>query len=336
MNTENKKSTVGHWITIVILFIFLAISAIANVVLLASTLVGGVIETDSYTSSFNEERILGKGENKVIQIEAFGIISLQKKSELFSTGKSFTEKIIEQIDAAEKDSDVQAILLVVDSPGGGVTASDIIYERLQKFKKSGDGDRKVVTLMRGMAASGGYYISAASDKIVARRTTITGSIGVIISALNLKGLGDKIGLKTVTITSGKNKDMLNPFKEVSAESTNILQNIVDDMKEQFLSIVVNSRNLNKKQIEKVSTARIFSANEALKLNLIDKIGDKETAVELLKEVTGFDEIKLVSYNRTLSFFELLSSRLQIGTEIPGLSQFKNETPQFQYLWKPEF
>ena len=333
---NNKKSTVGHWITIVILFIFLGISAIANVVLFALTVAGGITESDSYTSSFNEERILGKGENKVIQIEAFGIISLQKQSELFSTGKSFTEKIIEQIDAAEKDPKVQAILLVVDSPGGGVTASDIIYDRLQKFKKSGDGDRKVVTLMRGLAASGGYYISAASDKIVARRTTITGSIGVIISALNLKGLGDKIGLKTVTITSGKNKDMLNPFKEVSPESTNILQNIVNDMKEQFLSIVVNSRNLNKKQIETVSTARIFTANEALNLNLIDKIGDKETAVELLKEVTGFDEIKLVSYKRNLSFFELLSSRLQIGTEIPVLFQFKNETPQFQYLWKPEF
>jgi len=335
MNTENKKSTLGHWITIVILFILFAVSAITNVVLFALTVADGV-KTDSYKKAFNEERILGKGKNKVIQIEAFGIISLQKKNEMFSTGKSFTEKIIEQIEAAEKDSNVKAILLVVDSPGGGVTASDIIYDRLQKFKKSGDGDRKVVTLMRGLAASGGYYISAASDKIVARRTTITGSIGVIISALNLKGLGDKIGLKTVTITSGKNKDMLNPFKEVSSESTNILQNIVNDMKEQFLSIVVNSRNLNKEQIEKVSTARIFSANEALDLNLIDKIGDKATAVELLKEVTGFDEIKLVSYNRTLSFFELLSSRIQFGTEIPGLSQFKNETPQFQYLWKPEF
>ncbi len=335
MNTENKKSTVGHWITIVILFIFLSISAIANVVLFALTLADKV-ETDSYTCSFNEERILGKGNNKVIQIEAFGIISLQKKSELFSTGKSFTEKILEQIETAEKDPDVQAILLVVDSPGGGVTASDIIYDRLQKFKNSGAGDRKIVTLMRGLAASGGYYISAASDKIVARKTTITGSIGVIISALNLKGLGDKIGLKTVTITSGKNKDMLNPFKEVSSESTNILQTIVNDMKEQFLSIVVNSRNLNKKQIKTISTARIFSANEALDLNLIDKIGDKETAVELLKEVTGFDEIKLVSYKRNLSFFELLSSRLQIGTEIPVLSQFKNETPKFQYLWKPEF
>ncbi len=336
MNTENKKSTIGHWITIVILLILLGVSAIANVVLFALTFAGGGIETDSYKSSFNEERILGKGNNKVIQIEAFGIISLQKQSDFFSTGKSFTEKILEQIEAAEKDSNVKAILLVVDSPGGGVTASDIIYERLKKFKSSGDGDRKVVTLMRGLAASGGYYISAASDKIVARKTTITGSIGVILSALNIKELGNKIGLKAVTITSGNQKDMLNPFKDVSAESTNILQKIVNNMQSKFLSIVVDSRNLNEKQTKAISSGRIFSADEALNLNLIDKIGDRSAAIELLKEITGLDKIKLIRYKRTLSFFEVLSSRLQIGTEIPVLSQFKNETPKFQYLWKPEF
>ncbi len=333
MNTENKPSTIGHWITIAILLIVLGISAIANVVLFAITVTGDRIESDSYRSSYKEERISGKGHNKVVQIEAFGIISLQKQSEFFSAGKSFTEKILEQIEAAENDSKVKAILLVVDSPGGGVTASDMIYERLKKFKESGDGDRKVVTLMRGLAASGGYYISSASDKIVAMKTTITGSIGVILSALNIKELGDKIGLKAVTITSGNQKDMLNPFKDVSQESTNILQRIVNNLQSKFLGIVVNSRNLNEMQTKAISNGRIFSADEALSLNLIDKIGDNDSAIELVKELTGLEKVKVIRYKQSLSFFELLASRLQIGTEISLLSQFKTETPEFQYLWK---
>jgi len=264
------------------------------------------------------------------------VISLAKTSSGLFQEQGLATRIIKQIDEAEKDKNVIAILLLVDSPGGGVTASDIIYERLLKFKKSKEG-RKVVALFRDVAASGGYYISAAADKIVAHRTTITGSIGVILSSINVKGLGDKIGVRDVTIKSGKYKDILNPFRDASPEELEMLQNVVNDLYNRFVSIVSRSRGMSVADVKKFANGSIFSAPHALTLGLIDEIGGFDSTVDLLKELTGTKKIKVVRYKRAMPFLEMLMSGMSVNPKIdlPFPNRWKSQSPGFKYLWQPE-
>ncbi len=330
-----RRSTVGHWVTIIALLALLGISAALNLVLLVFAIAGSGIHTAESPRKFHEELLQGSGREKVVRIDAYGIISFRKGGGGIFQEEGLATRIIKQIEAAEKDDHVIAILLVVDSPGGGVTASDIIYERLLEFKKSGKGDRKVVVLMRDLAASGGYYISAAADKIIAHRTTITGSIGVLLSTLNIKGLGEKIGIKDVTIKSGKNKDLLNPFREVTAAQTNMLQGVIDDLYSRFVSVIARSRGMSAEKVREFADGSIFTSPQALELGLIDEIGYEDTAVEQLRAITGVEKFKIVRYKRFRPFFDLFASRLNPGIDLPIPARWKTEGPRFQYLWQPE-
>ena len=331
-----KQSTLGHWVAIIIILVLLGISALVNIGLIVMFITQN-IDSQETSSKYTEELIKGHGRKKVVCIEAFGVISLSKASSGFFQEPGLATKIIKQIDEAEKDDNVIAILLLVDSPGGGVTASDIIYERLLKFKKSKKG-RKIVALFRDVAASGGYYISAAADKIVAHRTTITGSIGVILSSINIKGLGDKIGIRDVTIKSGKYKDILNPFRNASPEELQMLQNVVNDLYGRFVSIVSTSRGISTNEVRKFANGSIFSAPHALSLGLIDEIGGFDSAVNVLKRLTGTEKFKVVRYKKSMAFLEMLLSGMSVNPKInlPFPDRWKNQSPGFKYLWQPEF
>jgi len=333
-----RRSTAGHWLAIIVLLLLLGVSVFANIVLVivaaASSMVAGM-EGSSASLKFNEERISGSGRKKVVQIEVIGVISFAGRQSMFITEEDMTTHILKQIEAAEKDPQVIGIVLLVDSPGGGVTASDVIYERLLRFKSSGDTPRKVVALMRDVAASGGYYVSAAADKIVAHRTTITGSIGVLISAMNFKGLGDKLGVRGVTIKSGANKDLLNPLREPTTAETNILQATVNDMYDRFVSVVARSRGLEEEQVRALADGRIYTATQALELDLIDEIGYEDDAVALLRKLTGVTEFRRIRYRRTRTLADILSARLQPSLELPLPERWRTETPLVQYLWQPE-
>ena len=335
MNGQTKHSTIGHWIAIIIIIVLLGVSALMNIGLI-SMLVAENIGAEDSSSKYSEELIQGKGRKKVVCIEAFGVISLAKTSSGFFQEPGLATRILKQIDEAEKDKNVIGILLIVDSPGGGVTASDIIYERLLKFKESKDG-RKIVALFRDVAASGGYYISASADKIIAHRTTITGSIGVLLSSINIKGLSDKIGITDVTIKSGKYKDILNPFRETSPEEIKMLQNVVNDLFNRFVSIVSRSRGISTEDVRKFANGSIFSAPHALTLGLVDEIGDFDSAVEMLKELTGTKKFKIVRYKKAMAFFEMLMSGMNVKPtiDLPFPERWKSQTPGFKYLWQPE-
>jgi len=332
---QTQHSTLGHWVAIIIILVLLGVSALMNIGLIAM-LVTENLGSGDVSSKYSEELIQGRGREKVVCIEAFGIISLAKTSSGFFREPGLATRIIKQIDEAEKDDNVIAILLLVDSPGGGVTASDIIYERLLKFKESKKG-RKVVALFRDVAASGGYYISAAADKIVAHRTTITGSIGVLLSSINIKGLGEKIGIRDITIKSGEYKDILNPFRDASPEEIQMLQNVVNDLFNRFVSIVSRSRGMSAEEVRKFSNGSIFSAPHALTLGLIDEIGGFDSAVNILKELTGTKKFKVVRYKKTLTFFEIMMSGMNVNpkVDLPFPDRWKNQTPGFKYLWQPE-
>lgn len=326
----SNGSRVGYWIAIVVLALLLFGSFITNVGLTTALFSGSASTGKDYPvdeePSFDEIWSHGYGETKVVRIGLTGVIMRGRRERLFGYEPDMVESILAQVRSATIDPAVKAILLEVDSPGGGVTASDEIYAALERFKAV-DEERLILVFVRDLGASGAYYAAMAGDYIMAEPTAIVGSVGVIMQALNMKGLAEKVGLGAVTITSGENKDMLNPFKEVNPQHVAMLQELVDGMQDRFASIVVDSRGFENRDL---LDGRIFSAPQALENSFIDGIGYFQDAIDMLASLLGVEEIYMVRYHEQLGFFETL-----MGSHMPQLPDFNAfESPRFLYLWKP--
>jgi protease-4 len=272
--------------------------------------------TDEYPG-MHETWSYGQGDTKVARIDISGVIIQGKQGSIFSVARDPVETAVRMIRTATKDKNIKGIILVVDSPGGGITASDIIYNELRKFKKI-DPARKIVALLGDVAASGGYYVASAADYIVAHPTTITGSIGVLISTLNFKGFGDKYGIKSISITSGKNKDMLNPLKDLTEEQQKLLQFTIDDMYRRFVSVVSEGRSLPEEEVRKIADGRIFTASEALNNKLIDRIGYWDEAMEETCNLLKAKAIKVIRYQEPFTFTALFEAIQNIDVSIRNL------------------
>ena len=208
--------------------------------------------------------------------------------------------IIDQLHEFKKNNKVKAIVVRIDSPGGGVGPSQEIYEEIKKIKK----EKKVVASIGSLGASGGYYVACACDTIVANAGAITGSIGVIVEYANFEELLDKIGLKGVVLKSGKYKDVMSPIREMTDEEKSLLQAVVDDIHHQFVSAVVNSRHLTKEQGESIADARIFTGAQAKALGLVDELGNFRDAVDIAAKMGGIKgEPELIYPKKKLSFLD---------------------------------
>ena len=326
----NNGSKVGCWIAIAILALMLFGSFLANIGLTASLLAGSSRENAGHPvdaePDFNEIWSHGYGQTKVVRIELSGVILRGRRERLFGSEPDMVESTLSQILAAQRDKSVRAILLEVDSPGGAVTPSDEIYAALRRFKES-SADRVVLVFIRDLGASGAYYAAMAGDFIMAEPTAIVGSVGVIMQTLNMKELGDMIGLKSVTIASGANKDMLNPLKEVDPQHLHLLQNVVDEMQNRFAGIVMHSRGIESRAL---LDGRVFTAEQALRHNLIDGIGYWLEAVDQLKVLLGVDKVYMVRYAEKQGFLDALLAAK--SPKLPDINAL--ESPRFLYLWKP--
>jgi len=328
---SRNGSKVGFWVAIVVLGMLLFGSFLTNVGLFAALFSGPVAESNTYPvdefPTYDEIWSYGNGDTKVVRIDLAGIIMRGQRDRLFGSEPDMVEAILSQIRTARNDSDVKAILLEVDSPGGAVTPSDEIYTALKQFKAS-DDDRVVMVFIRSLGASGAYYAAMAGDYIIAEPTAIVGSVGVIMQTLNMKNLGDKLGLTSVTIASGENKDMLNPFKEVDPAHVAMLQTLIDGMQDRFASIVEESRGFRNRDL---LDGRIFSAQQALENNFIDGIGYWQESVDRLENLLGVEEVYLIRYHKEQTFFEMLmSSRMP---QLPDMTALETP-PRFLYQWKP--
>lgn len=239
--------------------------------------------------------------------------------------------IIRQLDRADEDDKVKAIILDVDSPGGSISACDVIHKRIKDFQSSG---KTVIVHMSSMAASGGYYVSASADQIVAQPTTLTGSIGVIIHAFNIEGLFDKIGVEAVVFKSGARKDILSPYRPISEEEREIIQAITGEMFDRFKEVVMEGRQLSAEQMEAVSDGSVLTATKALDLGLIDHIGYFDDAEKLALKAAG-PKCEVVRYVEPPTLAEALfssrASRLETLEEgIDSIAAILN--PGFYYLW----
>jgi len=213
--------------------------------------------------------------------------------------------IVEELKEHTKDRSIKAIVLRIDSPGGAVAPSQEIYEEVKKAAAA----KKVVVSMGSIAASGGYYIAAPADLIIANPGTLTGSIGVIMEIPNIEGLMTKIGITTEVIKSGKHKDMASAFRKMGVEERELLQGVMDNVHDQFIKAVAAGRKLKVEDVKAIADGRIFSGEQAKALKLIDELGTLEDTIKKTAELAGISgEPDLVEKKEKTSLVELLKSR----------------------------
>jgi protease-4 len=204
------------------------------------------------------------------------------------------DAVVERLDAYEKDESVRGVVIRVDSPGGGVVPAQEIYDKIRELKKK----KSVVVSMGAVAASGGYYIACASDRIVANPGTITGSIGVIIQFSQVKKLLQKIGLESTVIKSGKYKDVGSPVREMREDERALVQGVVDDIYDQFLEAVASGRKMPKETVHALADGRIYTGRQALRMGLVDEMGNMDYAITLAARLGGIEGKPEVVYPKS--------------------------------------
>jgi protease-4 len=235
---------------------------------------------------------------------------------------SDSQEIVRQLNEFGKEERIRAVVLRVNSPGGGMAPSQEIYDAVVELKKK----KKVVVSMGSLAASGGYLISCAADKIVANPGTITGSISAVMHFANVEELLKKVGLKSSVIKSGKYKDIGSPLREMTEDEKTILQDLVDDIYDQFLDTVSRDRKIAKEQLRRIADGRVFSGRQAQKLGLVDFLGDMGYAVRLAGKMSGIEGIPEVVYPtvKSPSFWDFVLRNMfwailgELQGEKPGL------------------
>lgn len=285
-----------------------------------------------------ETQVSGTGKAKVILIEISGVITSQEGDSLVPT-PSLLAGVKEQLTRATQDDAVKAVVLRINTPGGTVTASDILHHELKTFK----ANKKVpiVASIMDVGASGGYYIASAADAVLAHPSSVTGSIGVIMLTMNARGLLEKVGVEATAVTSGPRKDMGSPFRPMTPEERAIFQGLIDSFYQRFLSVVQDGRpNLPPDQIKKLADGRIYTGEQAKAAGLVDDIGYLDDAVELAKKKAGLTEARVMMYRRPGEYSNNIYSKLAAPGPLSALGNFdlmafvRGGTPQFMYLWMP--
>lgn len=248
------------------------------------------------TEPLKEFVVDGKGAGKVALIHLRGFLTSQPKRGVLRSRPSQVQELVNALRMAEADDEVRAVVIGIDSPGGTTTASDILYHEIMDFKER--TGKKVVAAMFDVAASGGYYAALPADWIVAHPTTITGSVGVIFLRPKLNDLMDKVGVDVEISKSGRDKDMGSPFRATTPEEEALFQGIIDDFAARFQTLVAKHRALSPAQMKTVKTARVFTANQAKGIGLIDQIGYVQDAFAKARTMTGLSaDAKVVTYRR---------------------------------------
>jgi protease-4 len=247
-----------------------------------------------------EETVEGRGAAKIVLMEVSGFITDEPPSSGLGLGPPVARvpllvRVREELKKAAKDNDVRALVVRLNTPGGTVTASDIIYRELRLFRE----EKKVpiVAVLMDVAASGGYYIALAADRIIAHPTSVTGSIGTIMVTANVEGLLGKVGVATSTFKSAEHKDMGSPFRTLTPEERAIFQSVIDELQRQFVAKVVERRKLPEAAARALADGRIYTAPQALDKQLVDAIGYMPDALAAARGAAGVTEAKVIVYKR---------------------------------------
>jgi len=288
-----------------------------------------------------EETVEGKGKAKILLMDVSGMLSDETGGLVLGSPPPrvpIVARVREELQKAEEDDAVKALIVRINSPGGTITASDLIYREIDTFKTR----RKipVVAVMMDVAASGGYYAALAADTIVALPTTVTGSIGVIMLTVNAQGLMEKIGVAPLAIKSGEMKDAGSPFRPLTAQERAVFQSVIDQMYGRFVTLIARSRKIPEDRVRTFADGRIYTAEQAKALGLVDEIGYMDDVVAAARKAAGIEEARVIMYQRPKDFRANFYSAAP--APVPGLETSLQQLtalvsgsgPRFLYLWWP--
>ena len=289
-----------------------------------------------------EDTVEGKGQTKILLVDLSGV--LQDESLSLSLGAPpprvpLLARVREELEKAEQDERVRAVILKINSPGGTITASDVIHREIVEFRA-----RKkipVTAMIMDVGASGGYYVALAADSIVALPTSVTGSLGVVMLTVNAQGLMEKIGVAPLAIKSGPMKDAGSPFRALTPPEKQVFQDVIDDMYARFVRLISESRKIPEERVRSFADGRIYTAQQALALGLVDRVAYLDEVIASTKKGLGVGDARIVMYKRPKEYRSTIYSE---ATAQPGgsggvLGQVAGSLlvgpgPRFMYLWMP--
>ncbi len=281
----------------------------------------------------------GWSQPKIAMIEVEGMLANVRTGGFLQPTENVVSLFTQQLQMAEQDPSVKAVVLRVNSPGGTVTASDTMYQEIQRFKAK--THKPVIASCQEVCASGAYYVSCASDEIVANPTSIVGSIGVIFNTFDASQGLAKIGIYSSAVKSGQFKDMGSPFKPVTPQERELMQGMVDDYFARFKSVVTtNRKNLSKQNLPTATDGRVFSGEQALAIGLVDRVGLLEDAIDLAKQKANAPNAKVVMYKRPYGYNGSIYA--STNAPVPQANVLHLDLPEtglflgkgFYYIWNP--
>jgi protease-4 len=289
-----------------------------------------------------EETVEGSGDAKIVLMDLSGFLSDESTSSLLNITTPparvpLLVRVREELKKATDDPAVKALVLRINTPGGTVTTSDVIFRELEMFKR--EKKIPVIAVMMDVAASGGYYVALAADTIMAHPTTVTGSIGVIMLSFNAEGLMQKLGVSANAIKSADRKDMGSPFRALTPEERAIFQSVIDDLYRQFVAKVVDRRKLSDATARTLADGRVYTAEQALGHRLIDRIGYMPEALDLARRAAGVEKARVVVYHRPRQYratYYAEAQQMESGfmSGASALGALVGPGPKFLYLWMP--
>jgi protease-4 len=290
------------------------------------------------TRTLQEQRIQGSGwaRDKIAIVEVEGMLLNARTGGFLEPPENKVSLFVQQLEQAATDPRVKAVVLRINSPGGTVTASDTMYRQVLRFRE--ETGKPVIASAQDVAASGAYYVACAADRVVVQPTSVVGSIGVIFNTFNLAGTLEKIGIKTDAIKSGPYKDMGSPFRGIKEDERALMQKMVDDYYQRFVSVVTTHRKVS--DLKTATDGRVFTGDDAVKLGLADETGDLEDAIALARKMTNSPKAAVVMYKRSYGYSGSIYASTPthrpapavVHVELPELTELLPRG--FYYLWEP--
>lgn len=325
--------------------------AIAAVLLFFSIAINAfsIFASTNFESNFNElfgatdelfaEEVIesGSATNQIAVLDLNGTIQDTGGATSFFTTEGYHHQtFMKKLDYVKENNSVKAVILRVNTPGGGVVESAEIHDKIVEIQS--EANKPVYISMGSMAASGGYYIAAPAHKIFATPETLTGSLGVIMQGYNFAGLAEKYGVEFITIKSGPYKDIMSPTREMAEEEREILQSMIDNSYEGFVKVIAEGRGMSEAEVRQIADGRIYDGRQAKEIGLIDDFGYFSDVVEAVKEEQNIGNAQVVKYTESFglgSLFSLGAQKLKGGDhELTSLLNLLSQThsPRLMYLY----
>jgi protease IV len=285
-----------------------------------------------------EKTVQGTGADKILLVSISGLISEGKDGGLLDRDDDLVARIKEELTLAAQDDHIKAIVLRINSPGGTVTASDVVYHEIMAFKEK----RKlpVVSVIMDVGASGGYYIAVTGDRIIAHPTSITGSVGVIMLRVGAEGLLQKIGVEAFAIKSGAKKDIGSPFRPMTEDERAIFQTMINGFFSRFVEVVSRGRSLSADHLKEITDGRVLTGPQAMRLGLVDDVGYLDDGIDAARKLAGLSQARVIMYARPQAYRNNIYSlgggegALESLARLDVMNLVRGSSPQFLYLWMP--